>query len=390
MSYKPAYQPASLVKGKSRWYIKLYAPTLERRTFGLNRIRDKSLRTQRGKQIVDLINWWLAVGLPFAQFDEGRALARRAEATQANVAPRGHTLICEALDYAVKLKSINARERSIQAFESDNRILQRFLVKKGWDKLPIDEFKRHHAAAFVDYRQIEDGVGGRTVNNNIHIIRSLFTELEERGFLVENVWRKMRKVKQLPKKIRAFTLEEAKVAIVYLRDHDSHLFLATLMQFCCFIRPNEIRQLRRRDIDLENGVITVRQHVSKVGDKKGTRYATIPTSYIHLFRQLIPDKCNFLFGPKFRPGSKPCGRNEMNRRHREHLEKMLKDGLLMDLKGLVFYSWKRTGMTEHLKLMDILHVRNQAGHSDTKTTLEYYEQPKIDEKMKNVENVLIK
>jgi len=391
MKFKPSYRPAALVEGRSRWYIKLYAPSRFRKTFDLNRILNIDERRRRGKELVSLLNWWLKVDLPIDQFDERAARRRKSEAEKVNIAPRGHTLVGVAIRHAVELKRVKTRLASVDSFISNANIFIDFLEAKEWDDMPIDELEQHHIMAFVDHRQLHDKVSGTTVNNNITLLGSLFSELLDRGFIVENHWHKIKKVKRSPKKRRPFTMEEARAVIQYAYRNDPLLCLAILLQYCCFVRPNEIRNLKIGDVNIGSGIITIRSAIGKTGNKVGDRFATIPDSFKEVFRQLAPKgrKSQYIFGKGFKKGEEPCNKNRMNKRHRSILERLRKNGQLVSLEGLSFYSWKDTGITEALSYMNVIDVKNQAGHTDTRMTLKYYKKPELNPAFRELKNELL-
>ena len=60
-----------------------------------------------------------------------------------------------------------------------------------------------------------------------------------------------------------------------------------------------------------------------------------------------------------------------------------KKGLLEDIKGIEWYSWKDTGITDALKQMNPEYVRQQTDHQKYETLLKYNHAGIVNEGMKN-------
>ncbi|MEM1214604.1 MAG: site-specific integrase [Bacteroidota bacterium] len=391
MRLKPAYRPAELVQGSSRWYIKVYAPDRKRMTFDLNRIHDLGLRRERGQQLVSLINWWLAADMPLERFNERIARKRQQESLAAKVAPRGHVPLRQALYKAVEIKEAKTREASGKSYRSHANVFFDYLERNDLGAMPVDELELYHLVDFMDDRKLRDGVRNNTINNAIIHLGALFTELKGRGYIIDNHWHSLKKLPPEKKKRRAFKPDEAQRAFTYFYEHDPYLSLAILFQYCCLMRPNEVRNLRTTEVNLETGVVTILPEIGKTSRNINTRYATIPKSYEHYFRELMPTGRGYIFGQGFAfHANKPCNKGRMYKRHLKGVKEMLATGILEDATGIEFYSWKDTGVTHAANAMDIIHVRNQAGHTATSTTLKYYEKPIVNDEFRKMENTLTK
>jgi integrase len=296
-----------------------------------------------------------------------------------------------ALYQAVEIKGAKTRENSSNSYRSHANVFINYLEKAELETMPVDELEVYHVVDFMDHRKLNDKVRNNTVNNDIIHLGALFTELKERGFVLENVWHQVKKLPKERKHRRAFEPDEAQITIRHFYRHDPTLCLAILFQYCCFLRPNEIRQLKISDVDLDTGIIQVRPETGKTSKELHTRYATIPASYEPIFRELMPEGAghNYIFGVGFKPGSAPCSKNRMYRRHKRGLKWLHEMGKLPDLKGLEFYSWKDTGITDAADMLPIVFVQDQAGHTDTKTTLMYRKRPKVNHHFRDMEKKLL-
>lgn len=366
--FLPSFQPPRLVKASQGWYIVWYEANPAtgelkrfRNTFLLNRIPNKVTRLQRAQAILEEISRQLAAG--------GYAYAGKQETGL------GFTPLGEAMQLARTIKAATQVEATNHSYGSHINLFLTWAKSQRLDGLPVKAFSRLQAMQFLDSRKAT-GVGGRTYNNYITFMRSIWAALQERGYVEANPWAQVRKAKPEPKHRRTFSQAEAATVAAYIAAHSPGLFAAILLQYYCFLRPNEIRQLRRRDFDLEAGTIQIPALVAKA---KRPRLVTMPEAvrryFLDHYAKLAPSY--YLWGPQQKPDAKlVCGKNEMNKKHLVFLRQMKKKRLLTDIDGLKFYSWKDTGLTEAAKSIGLLDLMQQAGHHDPKMTMVYIHQAK--------------
>ncbi|MEL6141121.1 MAG: hypothetical protein AAFU67_05855, partial [Bacteroidota bacterium] len=327
-----SFQPARVVEGKSRWYIIWYAdgPDGEpnhryRETFNLNRILHIPTRRHRSNNLVKKINWWLEANKNPWSFDERIA---DVEMRTLAGAPLGHTPAVEAIEVIRKLKNSGAREASKRSIDSTYGLFISYLKVKGWDQYPIGNLKQMHASKFMDFRLIS-GISNTTYNNNLNYLKGAWIALKAKSYVEENIFSSIPRRKQKPKKRRAFTAREAKVVVEYIRKEDELLFYGIILQYCCHIRPVELRRLRRRHFDLENRFVEVPGRESKSHEE---RFPAIPDSFIGLFRKEFWDAIprNYLvFGKDWQPNrSEPCNKSRMYKKHKKALQHLAKCGEL--------------------------------------------------------------
>ena len=368
-----------------------------RRTFSLNRIKNLSLRDEVAAKKVETINKALQTGKPWfdhqsiptskeQQEERLRQQLKEAEAVVAKIKKKltkltgrvedlGDTLLVDALDIAEKLKCNTDRQRTIDVVQSMCRIFKTFLKKRGWLKLKVKDFTRRKAVAFLDYGVIERDIQARTYNNYIERMKTLFGELEDREYIKEgeNPFAKMKKKKVTGKKRRAFHDLERQIVAQYIEENDKWLFLGLQLQYHCFIRPIEMRRMRVHMIDLKEGVIRLPADITK---NKEAATVTIPESILPYLRAFGFEKFNqrwLLFGAGGKPHpNKCCGHNTYNLRHQKILMFLFKSGLLDDIEGLSYYSWKDTGAMRLFKLgVNILEIMRQLRHKELNTTQQY-------------------
>lgn len=375
------YISARLVTG-SRWYIVYYQsdPLTDKRirfreTYDLNRIPDIRERRRKAYMIIEEINSKLPLGYPFS---ESNGL--------------GKTNIIDALEKAGKIKCMTDRKRTIDMVRSTLSVFYVFLAKKQLQNIQISLLDSNLALEFLDYVAIDRGVGGRTYNNYIERMRAICTELVDRNFLQKNPFSGLRKKKVSGKKRRAFSKMERIVVARAILKQDRWLMLGVLLQYYCFIRPIELRRLRFYMVDLNAGVIRLTENETK---NRENAIVTIPDIITPFLRDCHFDQWHqrwLIFGARMEPHpDKSCGHNTMNYRHKKILEKLQKAGMLVDIVGLTYYSWKDTGaLALFEKKVNMLEIMKQLRHKDLKTTQLYCESLySVNQEIKTLDNNII-
>jgi len=374
-----SFDPPRVVKASDRWYISFYAIDENghrrhyRPTFNLNRINDLRLRQQRADELCAKMTWWLVAGRPAEKFDERKV----------NFDEHGDNdmLISKALSLALDIKCRSDRKDSQKTYRSHVGILMQYLQKNNHESLPVTKFGRVEAVAFLDHR-LQQGVSNTTYNNTRTILRAIWSELQERDIVKENPWAQTKSKEAEEKNRRNFTADEARAVFGYIKRHDVLLLYAIVLEYCCYIRPAELRRLRMSDIVLDQGIVIVRKAVAKT---RRERIATIPALFLPLFDRGFFDQYPgqwYLFGEGWKPSSKQTGKDRMYRRHKQVLERLHAGGQLKNIDGLSLYSWKDTGITDALEQMPLLTVQDQAGHASPGMTLRYRHKARINDKMR--------
>ena len=380
--FLPSFQPPRLVRAASGFYIVWYEQNpgtglLERfrATFNLNRIASKKDRHARAMVILEDISRCLAGG--------GYAYAGQQEKAI------GLTPLSEAIEMARKLKTNSSSRNTINSYNSIARVFLAWARGQRIDQGPTIRFSKLQAVAFLDHLRHDRGIGGRTHNNYLISMKAIWTELIDRGLAENNPWRQIRTVRDGGKTRRQFSPVEMEIVARYAAANHPALFCAILLQYYCFVRPNEIRQLRRRDFDFSAGTLRIMPTVAKT---RKARLVTLPEHVRAFFaaRYDATPSGNFIWGPKMNPDPiHPLSRNRLYRLHRDVLEKLYRLKHLADIAGLSFYSWKDTGLTDHARNISLLDLMQQAGHHDPKITMVYVHQGKENAAFREMKGELI-
>jgi len=321
-----AYQPARIVSGRTRWYLVWYAPHPSsewyryRETFNLNRIHNLREREKRAEQLRRSINYWLERGKPAWEYSEHSC---RQLQNEENGAPLANVSVTQAVEHARDLRMQANKPDTARSYRSVANMFLRYVQARGWLGLSVAEITKTHAGAYMDHCLLERKVSATTYNNNLKYLRAMWNTLGERGYAEANPFRDIRPMKKRPKKRRNFSAEEARVVLQRVRAESELLFLAILLQYCCYLRPKEIIHLKGKHFDLAAGMVEVTSDAAKTEREK---HVTIPGNFSSYFLascipQVAPD--NYVFGEGLQPNKrKRCGKGSLYRKHRTVLERL--------------------------------------------------------------------
>jgi len=161
--------------------------------------------------------------------------------------------------------------------------------------------------------------------------------------------------------------EDLKPLLLMIKEEDRQLFLACMIQYYCFIRPGkELRLLRIGDIDLRQGVITVRQENAK---NKLRQVVTMPQQLIDICYEYDIDKADkslYIFGKRKRFNIRAVSVNMLRWRFNK-----FRDRLNLS-KGYKFYSFKHTGASAlHISGISMRELMDQLRHTNLDATQHY-------------------
>lgn len=381
---KDFYTKAELVTGH-RWYIRYYQTNPKtdqkerfRETYSLNRIKDLAKRNSEAKKIIRDINGKLPLGWPFQEVFSKIP-------TQ--------TSIGEAL-HLVKDKCLTSdRENTNRNIRSMVNIFCEFLVKEGLQNIPIGEFRKSHAVAFFDYALFEREISNRTYNNYKERLTTIWKELKKRKYVKKIPWQKFKKKRPSKKRRRILNEHDKELLANYIAQKDKWLTLGVLLQYYCAIRPIEMRRLRFNMFDLRLGTINLTGNETKNRDND---IVTIPKPlllYIDQFGFNRWPQHYLLFGESGEPHPKKCCWHDLyNNRHNRILKELKNKGILHDIEGVTFYSWKDMGvkalLERNINTYDIMrHIRHKSLEATEKYCQSLYT---INRKIQELDNSLLK
>ncbi len=234
------------------------------------------------------------------------------------------------------------RLKTFQTYQSKVKIYSDYLKEHKLMSSPVT------SKLFLEYL-LKLGRTNAYINGFFELFRQIckYEKIED-IFDVKKLREKKLPYTPFPEKVKEYL-------IGYLRENDFQLYVSALMMYYCYIRPEEFRNLKAKNVDLAAKTITIPGNVSK-NDK--TQIVTIPQTYLEILNQYLknanPD--DYIFCSKGgSTGPYPYKKDGMNVRHNKILRAKEIDG--------TYYNWKPTGMIDALKSgVPIQDIQLQARH----------------------------
>lgn len=252
-----------------RWYVEFYTKEgVRKRVYEpLNRYKprfnspseiEKCIRTRRqvAKDMMDAIEELLSKGFNFQ--DIGTAPEEKQK-------PSRKFNMTQALDKMIEFLSAEKKsERTIQSFSSCVTMLNHFLDYKKLPKdISPDDISPDLALQFQDWLLITRKVSPITANSYVSYLKSLYNRMKKKQLCKTNPFADVELLKEEETEKVPFTLDELRIITDKLPQIDPMIWLFSLHIFYCYIRPNEIRQLKRSNYDFEAREIRIGGKVAK-------------------------------------------------------------------------------------------------------------------------------
>jgi integrase len=336
-----------------RWYVGYYFTHPETNEFKLfqvwisSKLKTRKERRRKASEIIELINDKLRRGFNPYQ--------------QENIS---FTNLVTAVEAVVEIKCAGARPRTAITYRSYGRIFIKWLHAEGLNSLSVDGFNYQHCLKFSDYIKMKQGLSSRTHNNYIDCLRTLFSELENREYILKNHFKKIKHYPEGEQSIFAYSECELNLLKENIPHSDPRLWLVCQFVYYCAIRPAELVRLKIKYLDIENGKIIMPGEITK---NKRQEVIAIPPQFIEELRKSDfssqrPD--DFLFSSKLLPGPFQVAPTRLAERFRREANKIGLKRRLYDLKHTAAGRSIKGGAN----IRDLqLHFR----HSDIITTENY-------------------
>lgn len=379
---KKIFARARLVKG-ARWHIDFttYDPATgaecrQRKDFDLNEISDLAVREAVGERLARFIEYFAP---------------DKPERPQAASGPN----LADAVAQMVAIKQNLPRRSSRARYKTVSKPFLLWAKAQGIAAAPVAEFSKRHARAYWD-NVVAKGYRGKSLNNYLDALRTLWNEMQAREMVAGNPWTSIKPAREEPKQRRAPTPEERRIIAAYALEHDYWMFRAIVLQFFCYVRPVELTRLRFRDFNFSTGTVTIQEEDAK---QYRTTVRTIPRSVLQYFidGQFEKYPANFfVFGRvgdarrgHTGPSTNQLHEGRLYKRHAAMLRRLKAAGKLGDIRGLSFYSWKDAGISAHAEKTGPVATKDQAGHTSLSITSAYYHAPEINQGYFSLENDLL-
>ena len=279
--------------------------------------------------------------------------------------------LCE--QYLKNIDILLSREQmkksTYASYTSYMNVFREYLALRPFKVVYAYQFNKGLVSEFLDYMYFDKEVSART-RNNYQLWLSSFSEwMVQKDFIEENPVKGIKRLKNEPK--RRVMLDEKQLSQMreYLERNNPHFLLACMLEYYTFIRPNELCYIRIKDICVSKQYITLSGSFTKNGKdaKVGLNDAVVRKMIeLDIFSY---ENDMYLFGDrKFRPSYD----KQEGRIFREEFVKMRR--ALRWPAGCQFYSLKGSGIRDLANSSGIVIARDQARHTDIKTTNGYVNQ----------------
>lgn len=321
---------------KKRWFVFYYYLNPENGRFARFREyasinREKSLKGRKlqASNLQIAINDLLKRGFnPYAD---------NAQVSEAVQYQNAKSLI-ECLEEVIAVKKSVSRARTWNTYRNILNHFIQWMRQSNYENMPAGIFSKKQAQEFADYLSVQDGIGNRTRNNKVTVLKAIFSLLVEREILAINPWVGIKKLRIDVGRNLAFSTNQQNLLKNSLKESDPELYLFVQFIYYCFIRPKELLMLQIRDFDFEAQVIRIPAQVSK---NRRSQLVSFPVALIRELACLnisqYPGEW-FLFGKMLKPSPVSILRNRVSERHSKFLKQF---NLGPDYS---LYSWKHTGV----------------------------------------------
>lgn len=274
------------------------------------------------------------------------------------------------------------REDTYVSYLSYVKILQEYNSERKIPATYIYQLDETYCSDFLEYAYIDRNNCARTRDNYLGWLKGFCGYLIQHRYIKTNPTEGIKTLSgNLKKKQRILIAPEDVVRLhEYLEKKNKHYLLACYLLYYCFIRPKELSLIRISNFSLSRQTIFIPDTTSK-NKKSGT--ITLPAKVVHLMIDLDIFKYPgtfYLFSDSFRPGSE----HHDNKHFRDYWSTHIRRDLRFS-KNVKFYSLKDTGITNMLRTVASLSVRDQARHSSLLMTDIYtpHDLQQADELIKN-------
>lgn len=377
-------QPVLKESGENTWYVEyqeIYknGKVIRRKpTFNINRIKDLDDRRDEAHREINKL---------CAKFGlDSSLISIQKKSTSMTL----HDAIVE--NCAIQIRTYT-KEGTIRTYQNMNNQLCKYLKLKKMDRVAAKDWSALHVKQFFDYLKIEHRtptgtvLKNRTINNYKKELVTIFNDLIGRGYVKENHFVKVEKMKKTESKYKVFDENERDVVYKEIIKTDPVLAFAVTLIYRCAIRSyKEMVSLKPSSFKLKEGYILIKGEDSKANG--ADQFVTIPDDLLFYFANFIKDipQDYYIFGAG--AGTKPhktkvAGKNTLYTRHRIIVENLEKEGRIKDASKHPLYLWKKDGAFLLIDAgVDIHTLKEHFRHDDITTTACYFTkryqvQPKI-------------
>lgn len=266
------------------------------------------------------------------------------------------------------VKKASVSKRSYQTYQSKLRIFCEWAEHNGLDQIHVGYITQEHIQEFLKTLVEEKDLSRLSIEKYTQILHSFFDYLIKRKKLMkENPATNMPRLgKVVDKAAKPIPDKERSLLLAAMRKYDRQLWIVCQVEYYCAIRPAELRLLKVRDIDFDNGVIRVPNTISK---NRLSEVVTMPQQLVRLLLNEGYGKVNadyYLFSASGKPGERCLGKNSFRNRFN-----ILRNKLRLSAEYKL-YSFKHTGGVKLVNAgIDTWELQRHFRHKSIETTERY-------------------
>ena len=351
------FYPAKYVSETSRSYVSYYVlepatGKFVRKRIYLNRIKDPKERKRYATELIKKLN---------AKLKEGwnPLTIQRKE--------RMYVLFIDALHDVVEYKKAYIRKASIRQYDGRVKVIEEFLKKNDHYSMLVYEFDERMARDLMDYIFKVKKHKGITYNNYMADFKTFFNAMVEKGYLTNNPFKGISRMPEQNKVKQPFTKEQSQTYVDWVKEHDYDFWIVSGYTYYCALRPNEIVQLKVKNVNFEQKYIEVPAECAKSRKYRRAPIAKVFLQELEPYLKKLPGEMYLATGHrKIRPGFNKTFPTRIGERFR-----VIADTIGLP-KDIFFYSLKDTCAERLLEEgFSTQDVRDLFGHSSIAITDNY-------------------
>lgn len=230
------------------------------------------------------------------------------------------------------------RTSSTKDYNTVLRNFERWLLENSYKAMHPKKFLKADAEKFCRFLENEKKHNNATYNKYVNVLNFLFQYLVETDIIAKSPFKFIPTKKRHSVSVSAFKEDAVALLKPLLKEKNMTVYIACMVDMYAFIRPNEVRNLRLKHIDLQNNTITIDKEFSK---NKKTQHVAIVAPLREILIEYIGEcveKEFFLLSENRAPGPTQISNKKVIRAHNAILKK---EGF--DTTKFKPYSWKHTG-----------------------------------------------
>lgn len=329
--------------------------------FGLNKIEDPEKRMEEARLLASVL---------LERLEKGWVPEASAKLAEKSIR------IKEAIHYGLERKKLSVSKNTYDNFSSSVNMFCSAIKDLKFSNMLSLNFERIHAKAILEHLKIKYNWTNKNYNKHLGFLRSIFYEVLDANYVKNNPFSEIRNLK-VTKTIANVppTDEEMRSICQKLKEENYGFYIFYLMIYYCGIRPEELRNLKIKNLDFENRTINLNAEFTKT-DKDRT-VPMLGNLYDLLFQYKDKPSDYYVFGTWVNNGGRHSRKNWFfpnpfqikEDTPNKEWNKLIRKELGIDK---TLYSAKHKGADDKRKAgMDIKTICAIFGHSEEKMTERY-------------------